>query len=446
MYRRLSAVMFPIMTLALIGAVVWGYQENQEKNSILIKAENQYQRAFHDLSFHMDNLHKELGNALVVSSSAEGFQRKSLVNVWRLTSEAQNEINQLPLTLLPFNKTEEFLANIANFSYQTSVRDLTAEPLTADEMKNLKSLYDRSADIYKELSNVQTKVLNKNLRWMDVEVALATEKKGLDNTIIDGFKTVDKRVNEYPEINWGPSVSSLYQKRSYKMLSGNFVKPEEIKERAAKFLNISPSRIEVTENGKGTEYSSYSATASLGNDNGAEIQMDFVKKGGGLIWYMNTRDVRDARIAPEEAVASAKRFLQQHHYPQMKEMSYEEYDDTASITYASVQNGIVVLPEKIVLKVALDNGDVIGLEAADYLYEQKNRTIEQPKLTKQEAQKSLNKDFKMMSSQLALIKNDTNKEVLCYLFDGRINGSQYRVYVNAKTGVDEKVEVLKSEH
>ena len=41
MYRRLSAVMFPIVTLLLIGTVIWGYQVNQEKNSILIKAENQ---------------------------------------------------------------------------------------------------------------------------------------------------------------------------------------------------------------------------------------------------------------------------------------------------------------------------------------------------------------------------------------------------------------------
>ena len=51
MYQRLSRVMFPIMTLFFIGAIYWGYQENQEKNTILIKSENQYQKAFHDLSF-----------------------------------------------------------------------------------------------------------------------------------------------------------------------------------------------------------------------------------------------------------------------------------------------------------------------------------------------------------------------------------------------------------
>ena len=90
MYQRLSAVLFPIAAVLLAGTVLWGYQEHQEKNRILVKAENQYQRAFHDLSYHVDKLHTELGNTLAVNSASTGAQRKGLVNVWRITSEAQN--------------------------------------------------------------------------------------------------------------------------------------------------------------------------------------------------------------------------------------------------------------------------------------------------------------------------------------------------------------------
>ena len=43
---------------------------------------------------------------------------------------------------------------------------------------------------------------------MDVETALATNKVE-DNSIIDGFKTVDKKVESYPELDWGPSVKHL---------------------------------------------------------------------------------------------------------------------------------------------------------------------------------------------------------------------------------------------
>ncbi len=53
MYRRLSAVLFPVMTLFFIGSHLLGLPGASRKNSILIKAENQYQRAFHDSSYHV---------------------------------------------------------------------------------------------------------------------------------------------------------------------------------------------------------------------------------------------------------------------------------------------------------------------------------------------------------------------------------------------------------
>src|SRR5690606_397053 len=141
MYKRLSAVLFPVFAVMLAGTALWGYREHQEKNSLLIKAENQYQRAFHDLSRHIEQLHEQLGNTLAVSTSSQSFQRKGLINVWRITSQAQGEISQLPLTLLPFNRTEEFLSKIANFSYKTAIRDLTKQPLTEQEYATLQTLY-----------------------------------------------------------------------------------------------------------------------------------------------------------------------------------------------------------------------------------------------------------------------------------------------------------------
>src|SRR5690606_33594277 len=154
---------------------LWGFQQREEKEALLIKAENQYQRAFHSLSYHLDQVHTQLGNALAVSAGSNQFQRKCLVNVWRMTSEAQNEVNQLPLTLMPFNNTEEFLSKISDFSYQTAIRDLEKEPLNKDEQKTLASLYQYSEQITKQINHVQSKVIGEKLRWSDVEMALSSE-------------------------------------------------------------------------------------------------------------------------------------------------------------------------------------------------------------------------------------------------------------------------------
>lgn len=444
MYKRLSAVMFPIVSVLLIGAVVWGYQENQDKNSILIKAENQYQRAFHDLSYHLDRLHTELGSTIAVNSASHAFQRKGLVNVWRLTSEAQSEINQLPLTLLPFSKTEEFLSNMANFSYRASLRDLTKQPLSKEEMNTMKTLYDRSKQISNEIRNVQTKVIDKNLRWMDVEVAIASENKTMDNTIIDGFKTVDKRVGEYSEVEWGPSMATLYEPRNFQALSGPNMNTSEIRKKALQFLGWRQAvELTVKENGNGTEYNTYSVTARKSQKQ-EPIRMDFTKKGGEIVWLMNSRPTGKKLLSVEDAGDAALDFLNEHHYSGMKAVSYDEYQNVASLTFAKETNGVIVYPEKLTVKVALDDGTVLGLQATDYVFEHnKKRTIKSPKLTLQQAKKALNPNFAVAGHDLALIDNELNQEVLCYQFLGKINGTNYRIYINADNGYEEKVEVIK---
>ncbi|GGF75392.1 germination protein YpeB [Paenibacillus albidus] len=445
MYKRLSAVMFPLTALLLIGALVWGYQENQEKNSILIKAENQYQRAFHDLSYHVERLHGELGNTLAVHSGSNGMHRKGLVNVWRLTSEAQNEINQLPLTLLPFSDTEEFLSKIANFSYKAAVRDFAKKPLTDGELGNLKALYKDSGEIAKDLQEVQQKVISKRLRWMDVETALATENKVEDNTIIDGFKTVDKRVASYPELDWGPSVASIYDKRSVKKLGGTPVTPADIKRKAAKFADAGTNAdVQVKENGKGTDWASYTATVTLPGRN-QPISMDFTVNGGLLISYNDNREIGPAKVTMQQAVAKAEEFLSQKGYPNMTAVSADQYANMGNLTFVTKQDGVLVYPEKMTLRIGLDTGEVTGFQASDYVHEHRdNRKIPKPKLSLAKAREMLNPEFKEIYNRLAWIENEDAVEVLTYEFGGKINGSQYRIYLNAEDGHEEAVEEIRT--
>ncbi|AJS58013.1 germination protein YpeB [Paenibacillus sp. IHBB 10380] len=446
MYKRLSAVLFPVMTIFLIGALVWGYQENQEKNAVLIKAENQYQRAFHDLSFHMDRLHNELGNTLAVNSTSRSMHRKGLVNVWRLTSEAQNEINQLPIAMLPFNKTEELLSKISKFSYQTSVRDLDKEPLSEQEFKNLKVLYKDSAEITKDLEEVQNKVITNRLRWMDVESAMATEDKMLDNSIIDGFKTVDKKVGDYPELDWGPSMTTLEDKRAVKKLGGVPVTKEDVKRKAIKFANMGENpEVQITENGQGTEWASFTAKVTNPKKGNVPLTMDFTQKGGLLISYTDNRKVGNKAVTMDQSVEKADKFLDKKGYPNMTAVMSDDYGNMGNFTYVRKQDDVLIYPEKMAVRVGLDDGEVIGFQASDFIYEHEdNRVIPKAKLTVEQSRKMLNPEFKEKYNRKALIKDDMTNEVLCYEFGGTINGAQYRIYINTEDGSEESVEEMRT--
>lgn len=441
MYQRLSSVLFPIVTILFIGTALWGYQEHQEKNQILVKAENQYQRAFHDLSFHMDQLHEELGNTLAVSS-ASNFHRKGLVNMWRLTSEAQSEVNQLPLTLMPFHETESLLANIANFTYKTAVRDLTQNPLNDKEMKVLQSLYEQSKEIKNDLRKVQQAVLNDHLQWMDVETLLASGKENYDNDIIDGFKLMNKRVAEYGEIDWGPTAAVMNRRMTAASLSGPEITADDARKKAAEFFQLSDaSKLKVVENGKDTDFATYSVSIPQKDD--SSLQIEFTKKGGKLIYFLSSKPVPDKKLDISQAVAAGERFLGTHGYKGMKAVSYDEYNNVASLMFARVVNGVTIYPEKLTVKVALDDAEVIGLSAGEMLHSKTDITIEDPALGEAEARKNLNPNFKVQDVSLAIIRNDMEEDVLCYEYLGSINGGNYRIYLNADSGIEEKIERIR---
>ncbi|WP_090112908.1 germination protein YpeB [Cohnella sp. OV330] len=451
MYKRLSAVMFPLCALLFAGAVFWGYQEHQEKNAVLIKAENQYQRAFHDLTNHMGSLQEQLGKTLAVNSASYRMQRKGLVNVWRLTSQAQNEVNQLPLTLLPFNQAENFLTRISDFAYRTSVRDLTKEPLSDKETQTMQSLYAKAADINKELGKVQDAVLSDHLRWMDVEVAIASADQTADNSIIDGFKTVDKKVSSYPENDWGPSSASQHLQRAHGHVSGPRISAEEARRNARDFLGIASldtgREIKITENGAKTDHPTYTATVSADKGVSREagkprIVMDFAAKGGKLLWFMNPRVVKTRSLSVGAAKQKAIEFLKEKGYPSMAPVTYDEYDHVAVFTFVAEKNGVLIYPDKVTVRIALDNGEAVGLQAADHVYHEAGIAVGKASVDEVKAKSVLHPKLQVTGHHLAVIENDEDKEVLCHEYTGKINGAQYRIYVNADTGIEEKVEQI----
>jgi len=435
-------ILIGVLTVGIVGVGIWGYQEHKEKNAILINAENNYQRAFHELTYNIDILHDKIGTTLAMSSRTS--LSPTLAEVWRITSEANNSVGHLPLTLLPFNKTEEFLSNIGDFSYKTAVRDLEKEPLTDNEYKTLQSLYSQAGEIQNELRKVQHLTLKNNLRWMDVEMAIASGKEAADNTIIDGFKTVEKKVEGYSETDMGPIMTSMEKKESgYRNLPGKKITKNEAVNIAKKYTKVSPNaKTKVVENGKGSDFGFYSVTIQ---DKNEEINMDITKKGGYPIWLINSRDVKEQRISLNAASIKANQFLNERGFKDLELFESTQYDHIGLFNFVTKKNNVRIYPESVMVKVALDDGSIIGFSAEQYLgTNNKNRKIPSAKISEEEASKAINKNVNVMETRLAIINNEVNDEVLCYEFLGTLNNDTYRIYVNAQDGSEEYVEKLQS--
>ncbi|MCH6269051.1 germination protein YpeB [Neobacillus citreus] len=439
----IRGILIGVLAVAIAGTAYWGYQEHQEKNAVLLNAENNYQRAFHNLTYRMDLLNDKIGTTLAMNSKSS--LSPSLIEVWRLTSQAHSDVGQLPLTLLPFNKTEEFLANIGNFSYRTAARDLDKEPLSDQEYETLKSLYKQSGQIQSELRKVQHMVLKNNLRWMDVELALASGKENTDNTIIDGFKTVEKTVSGYEETAQWLSFTNLQKKdENYKKIKGKSITKQEAADIAKKYMKIDGNAdVKVTKNGKGSDYGFYSVSVR-NNKTGQEASMDITKKAGHPIWFMNNRPIDKQAISLNDANNKALAFLKETGFKDLETFESFQYDNVGVFNFVTTTNGVRIYPESVKVKVALDNGDIVGVSAEDYLKSFQTRNLDKPTITLEDARKKVNPNLKVMEDRLAVVINDLNEEVLCYEFLGTMGEDTYRIFINAKTGMEEKVDKLKN--
>lgn len=443
MYKRLSAVLFPIMSILFIGAMYWGYQEHQEKNVVLLKAENQYQRAFGDLTYYVTKLNDQLGNTLAVNSTSKDYHRKGLVNVWRITSDAQNQISQLPLSYLPFADTQNFLSRVSNFAYKTAVRDLTKQPLTKDEVTTLQALYKNSNEISSNLSQLQQNIMTSSLRWMDVELALAVNEAETQNPVVSSLRDLNDGVGKYPELNWGPAVNSMYEDNQVKMLSGELITEEQVKQSASKFTKVKPGDIKVVENGKDSDFATFTAVMKKEKDD--ELKLTFSAKGGQLLSYVHSRDVKDTKLTIDQAKVKAEEFLKEHDYKDMITVNYDEYYNVGTFTFVYNQNDMLIYPDKLSIMVALDDGEILGFQGSDFTTYHRERQIADPVIDLSTAMQALHPDLKVKDHKMALIKGELGTEVLCYEFTGAINKNLYRIYINSENGLEEKIEKISKE-
>lgn len=121
-----------------------------------------------------------------------------------------------------------------------------------------------------------------------------------------------------------------------------------------------------------------------------------------------------------------------------------QYDGVGVFSFVPVQDDVWLYPDSIRIKVALDDGEITGFNAKDFLISHKKRDLPKPKLTPEKAKASLNPNVKVQETRIALVTNELSQEVLCYEILGTIENDTFRMFINANDGTEEKVQKMKS--
>lgn len=443
-WRSIAAV----LAIALIGTGVYAYITTMNQNYYKTYLQNQYQRSFRDMVSDVENLKVLLDKAEVTGNNV---QSSTLMNqIWKSGYSAAESLSEIPISMGVLEKTHKFLNQVADFSLSISKQN-AANKLMTDEQANLLAKLNKMADsLVKELRKMQADINEGKIRFGEIaQKGTFYMKKVQGNALDSQFGNLEKGFAEYPAMIYdGPFSDNVIEGKPKGLLSEKEVDIETAKEKAKKFIDGQKvGRIVESSSGKGKINTFGLEVIPKSGDRSKSIYIDITKNGGHVLWMLDSRAVEEKKLTDEQAIEKAKNFLKQHGFGNLTETFYYKNDNTITVTFVGVEgDGILVYPDQMKVKIALDNGDIVGFDAYQYWMSHHERNIPKPSITEAEAREKVNKKLNINRVKLAIIPLPGDKEQLCYEFKGNYNGNDYFVYINAENGNEENIlRIIKEE-
>lgn len=287
--------------------------------------------------------------------------------------------------------------------------------------------------------------MNGRISWKeltkDTKTAFAQQ---VDNLSAATFSNIDENFGEYAGLIYDGAFSEHMESAEKKGLTGEEIDEKRAKQIAKEF--IGEDRIQelnsngLIENGNIQVYDFNAKINDNGNNNNLTISI--AKKGGHIVNMNYNREVKTEVISQDEANEKGKEFLNSRGISNMKATYYLKEGGIVTINYAYEQNGVTIYPDLIKVKVALDNGEILGVETSGYLNNHTERTFTKAKISMKEAKSKLNKSLEITSEGMAIIPTEWKTEILCYEFKGKIDDTDFLVYTNVETGREENILVI----
>lgn len=433
--HMLSVICVLLILVVALGIILYSKQREYRQTS-----ENGYNMAFYELVDYVQNVETYLAKSLISSTPEHGAE--TLTNLWREANLAQSYLARLPIESQELENTEKFLNQVSDYSYSLSRKNIYNENLTEEDLKNLKDLHSYSVELENTLNQLSDDLNTGRFSWGELTkkgtVAFAQQ---VDNISKESFSNLEENFHEYSGLIYDGAFSEHLTNTEKRGLIGDDIEEEQAKQIAEEF--IGKNHIKETSNLGFSENATIPVyDFSITNHEDKTIHISISKKGGHIVYMNANREVNSEIISQEEADRKGKEFLEAKGFKNMKETYYLKQEGIVTINYAATQNDVVMYPDLIKVKVALDNGEILGIETTGYLNNHTQRDVSKIKITQEEAKKSLNKDLQIESEGLAVIPTEWQTEILCYEFKGKVEDREFLVYINADNGREEDILII----
>lgn len=396
--------------------------------------QDEYNKSMYLAVSYINNVEVDLAKLLVTSTPK--MSAVTLADIWKQANLAKECLEQIPVGQNSMANASKYLTQVSDFSYTLMKQNISDIKLTEEEYEKLKHIYEDSSKLSSKMSDIYDDLNAGRIKWDELE-KIGNEKLP-DNDISNSISEVGKTFQNYEGLIYDGAFSDHLLSSEPNFLSQKEISEDDAKKYIEEVI-LNDEKIEKIEfkgesNGK-IELYNFDVTL----DSKQKRTISITKNDCKLYLMIGDKKVKEQNISVDEAKKRGMEFLNKLGIDNMIETYYQKTENMIVINYAATQDGVILYPDLIKVKISLDDGKVYGVEAAGYIFNHTTRNNLKPSISQEKAKSILNSSLEIISSDMALIPTESNSEILTYEFKGKIDNREFLIYINADNVREEKV-------
>lgn len=413
---------------AFVAVCGFAVLKNAEANRFKTTVVNGYAGSLNRVSEGIDNIRIMLEKGAYANSATQ-FSTLS-ASIMREAGTAKAAMAELPLTGGEYAAINRFLSQVGDYSLYLSKKVISGKKPGDDERKSWVSLSEAAAKLSTGIGDLRSRYEEYGV-W-DSEITARVEN---ELNISQSMLEIEEALTDTPTLIYdGPFSDHILTSTPKMTENAKEVTRDHAREKAAAALGVDTSALkdDGDENGVMSCYCFTSGNTSIA----------ITKKGGFIVYFRKYREMGDAEISYEQAVAKATEFLGKYDVT-VKESYYFADEGICTVNFAHREGSVICYPDLIKVGVALDTGEILSVEARGYIMNHHTRTVPTPKYSEEEAGEAVSKNLTVEKISRAIIPTTSKSEVSCYeLLCKGTKGEDILVYLSTDTLEEENILLL----
>lgn len=422
-----------LLSIAVLALGLYSYEVRKENTNLQQTVQAQYTNSLTNASDKLSTLQESVSQSLLFQD--ENALNNELDNIWRISNEFRSTISSLPLSREVSNEWLRYVGNIGEEAkYAADNGDYESWQKRMPVVnQNLRALADEwtvaTANFYQNDASIS--------EWASVAEKETSESQ---------FKNVTANLKSYGETDFPltASESDWLKKRELQNLDDKEITKEQAIDKLELLVpGVKDATYTVTKSKDDAPYPFYHIQFVKGSRIG---YADITEKGGYILSFLSERPVQEKTgITQQQIRDQVMELLNRAGYKDLQLVEMRENHQAWHLSLARVvgDDKALVYPDGIQVKISKDSGELLGLNAMEYV--QKEEINEDQKVEPIDWEAFFRPGTTVEEEQLIYTENEAFQLRKCYQiiarFDNDLNET-FRVVVDAENHDVIKVEYM----